>query len=47
MEPSFKDDDEGAQLYKDATHYVAKGNYIKALEIIEDLILVHWEDKDA
>ncbi|EOA12815.1 hypothetical protein CARUB_v10025775mg [Capsella rubella] len=45
MVPSFKDDEEGAQLYKEATHHVAKGNYIKALEIIEDLSLV--EDKNT
>ncbi|XP_019096085.1 PREDICTED: uncharacterized protein LOC104762312 isoform X1 [Camelina sativa] len=47
MEPSFKDDEEGAQLYRDVTRHFREGNYIKALEIIDDLILVHGEDKDA
>ncbi|XP_019093447.1 PREDICTED: uncharacterized protein LOC104739333 isoform X2 [Camelina sativa] len=47
MEPSFKDDEEGAQLLRDLKRHVREGNYIKALEIIDDLILVHGEDKDG
>ncbi|EOA38941.1 hypothetical protein CARUB_v10011347mg [Capsella rubella] len=40
---SFKD----GKLFKDARHHIAKGEYFKAMEILEDLIQVHWEDENA
>ncbi|XP_010462084.1 PREDICTED: uncharacterized protein LOC104742748 isoform X2 [Camelina sativa] len=33
--------------YQDAKDHIAKGEYIKAMEILEDLARVHWEDQDA
>ncbi|CAD5335581.1 unnamed protein product [Arabidopsis thaliana] len=47
MDSSFMEDDEGAQLLEDAQKLFDNGDHIKALEIIEDLILVHGEDITA
>ncbi|ANM58055.1 Ubiquitin carboxyl-terminal hydrolase-related protein [Arabidopsis thaliana] len=33
--------------YKDANDHIAKGNYIEALKILEDLIRIHREDQNA
>ncbi|KAG7538842.1 hypothetical protein ISN44_As13g025620 [Arabidopsis suecica] len=44
---SFMEDAEGLQLYEDAKYLFDNGDHIKALEIIEDLILVHRDDKNA
>ncbi|CAL9244537.1 unnamed protein product [Arabidopsis halleri] len=44
---SFMEDAEGLQLYEDAKNLFDNGDHIKALEIIEDMILVHREDKNA
>ncbi|KAG7649374.1 hypothetical protein ISN45_At01g044400 [Arabidopsis thaliana x Arabidopsis arenosa] len=35
------------KLYKDAKDHIAKGNYINALKILEDLIRIHREDQNA
>ncbi|XP_010500848.1 PREDICTED: uncharacterized protein LOC104778166 [Camelina sativa] len=33
--------------YQDAKDHIANGEYNKAMEILEDLARVHWEDQDA
>ncbi|CAL9218676.1 unnamed protein product [Arabidopsis halleri] len=35
------------KLYKDANDHITKGNYIKALKILEDLTRIHKEDQNA
>ncbi|CAA7034970.1 unnamed protein product [Microthlaspi erraticum] len=43
MAPSILDDPEGLQLFMKAKELVANGEFIKALELIEDLMLAHKE----
>ncbi|CAL9243120.1 unnamed protein product, partial [Arabidopsis halleri] len=47
MSSSFLEDVEFIKLIIKSREACAKGNYIKALEITEDLIFVHKEDKDS
>ncbi|KAG7537513.1 hypothetical protein ISN44_As13g013900 [Arabidopsis suecica] len=47
MSSSFLEDVEFIKLLIKSREACAKGNYIKALEITEDLIFVHKEDKDS
>ncbi|EOA12367.1 hypothetical protein CARUB_v10025772mg [Capsella rubella] len=47
MESFFMKDIKGARLYKEAEGLITKGNHIKALEILEDVLSVHWEASDS
>ncbi|CAA0372547.1 unnamed protein product [Arabidopsis thaliana] len=44
---TFLEDAERVKLYNDARALFANGDHIKALEIIEDIILVHKEDEKS
>ncbi|CAH8280503.1 unnamed protein product [Arabidopsis lyrata] len=47
MEYSFLKDFSANKLYKDAEELIAKGNHIKALEILEDVLSIHWKANDS
>ncbi|XP_010457940.1 PREDICTED: uncharacterized protein LOC104739326 [Camelina sativa] len=47
MESSFMKDAKAAGLYKEAEGLIAEGNHIKALEILEDVLSLHWQANDA
>ncbi|KAG7572732.1 Peptidase C19 ubiquitin carboxyl-terminal hydrolase [Arabidopsis suecica] len=44
---TFLEDAKRVKLYQDAKDLFANGDHIKAMEIIEDMILVHKEDKNS
>ncbi|CAN6850785.1 unnamed protein product [Brassica oleracea] len=43
--PLFKDDEEAAELFRDAKDLIAKGDHTKALEILEDLLLFYSQEE--
>ncbi|CAF1921412.1 unnamed protein product [Brassica napus] len=48
MESSlFRDDEEGAELFRDAKELIAKGDHTKALEILEDLLLFYAQEEGS
>ncbi|CAG7896040.1 unnamed protein product [Brassica rapa] len=48
MESSlFRDDEEGAELFRDAKDLIAKGDHTKALEILEDLLLFYAPEEGS
>ncbi|KAL0828467.1 hypothetical protein Bca101_052145 [Brassica carinata] len=45
--PLFKDDEEAAELFRDAKDLIAKGDHTKALEILEDLLLFYSQEEGS